>query len=404
MSLSETKNNLNNTQTDFDKIIHRQNTNCIKYDFAAERGYPEGIQSFWVADMDFQTPAQVIDELIRRSAHGIFGYTAPKQDYYDTLADWFQKHHGWQVSGEEAVITPGVVFALSAAIRAFTRPGDGVIIQQPVYYPFAEVIRENDRQLVNNPLIYRDGSYQIDFEDFERKAAEENVKLFILCSPHNPVGRVWHREELLRLVEICLANDVLIVADEIHHEFVRPGFRHTVLASLSEEIALHTITCTAPSKTFNLAGLQVSNIFIKNTSLRRRFRQAVNAVGYSQPNTLGMFACQAAYTYGEPWLNQLRSYLEANYQRTREFLQRELPKVKLIEPEGTYLIWLDFRAYGLTDAQLDDIIIHKANLWLDSGHIFGEGGSGFQRINIACPWATLEKGLKSLAAAFQAIS
>ncbi|MCI6098045.1 MAG: aminotransferase class I/II-fold pyridoxal phosphate-dependent enzyme, partial [Selenomonadaceae bacterium] len=209
MSLSETKNNLNSTQTDFDKIIHRQNTNCIKYDFAAERGYPEGIQSFWVADMDFQAPAQVIDELIRRSAHGIFGYTAPKQDYYDTLADWFQKHHGWQVSGEEAVITPGVVFALSAAIRAFTRPGDGVIIQQPVYYPFAEVIRENDRQLVNNPLIYRDGSYQIDFEDFERKAAEENVKLFILCSPHNPVGRVWHREELLRLAEICLANDVL---------------------------------------------------------------------------------------------------------------------------------------------------------------------------------------------------
>ena len=215
---------------------------------------------------------------------------------------------------------------------------------------------------------------------------------------------MWHREELLRLAEICLANDVLIVADEIHHEFVRPGFRHTVLASLSEEIALHTITCTAPSKTFNLAGLQVSNIFIKNTSLRRRFQQAVNAVGYSQPNTLGMFACQAAYTYGEPWLNQLRSYLEANYQRTREFLQRELPKVKLIEPEGTYLIWLDFRAYGMTDTRLDDIIINKANLWLDSGHIFGEGGSGFQQINIACPCATLEKGLKSLAAAFQAIS
>lgn len=238
----------------------------------------------------------------------------------------------------------------------------------------------------------------------EKQAADENVKLFILCSPHNPVGRVWRRDELLRLAEICLANDVLIVADEIHHEFVRPGFSHTVLASLSEEIALHTVTCTAPSKTFNLAGLQVSNIFIKNTSMRRRFCQAVNAVGYSQPNTLGMFACQAAYTYGEPWLNQLRSYLEANYQRTREFLQRELPGVKLVEPEGTYLIWLDFRAYGLTDARLDDIIIHKANLWLDSGHIFGEGGSGFQRINIACPWATLEKGLKSLAAAFQAIS
>lgn len=400
MSLKQDTNNVNN----FDKIIQRRNTNCIKYDFAPERGYPEGIQPFWVADMDFQVPAQVIDELVRRSAHGIFGYTAPKQDYYDTLSSWFQRHHGWQVSGDEVVITPGVVFALSAAIRAFTSPGDGIIIQQPVYYPFAQVIRENDRRLVNNPLLYRDGSYHIDFEDFERKAAEENVKLFILCSPHNPVGRVWHREELLRLAEICLAHDVMIVSDEIHHEFIRPAFKHTVLASLSEEIAQHTITCTAPSKTFNLAGLQVSNIFIKSTALRRRFRQAVNAVGYSQPNTLGMFACQAAYTYGEPWLEQLKSYLEANYQRTKEFLQRELPQVYLVEAEGTYLIWLDFRAYNLTDEQLDDIIINKANLWLDSGHIFGEGGSGFQRINIACPWATLEKGLKSLANAFNAIS
>lgn len=386
---------------DFDKIIDRTNTSCLKYDFAAERGYPQGIQPFWVADMDFQTPEGVIEELVKRSRHGIFGYTDPDTHYIDTLKKWFKKHHDWEVSGEELIITPGVVFALAASVKAFTEPKEAVLIQQPVYYPFGEVIRQNDRTLINSPLVYEDGGYHIDFADFETKIKENCVKLFILCSPHNPVGRVWSREELLRMAGICLANDVIIVSDEIHHEFTRPGVKHTVLASLSEEIAQRTITCTAPSKTFNLAGLQVSNIFIKNESLRRKFRQQILAAGYSQPNALGLFACQAAYEKGEQWLDELRAYLEDNFQKTKAFLKENMPKVRLIEPQGTYLIWLDFNAYGLTDEQLDEMIIHKANLWLDSGHIFGKDGSGFQRINIAEPWQVLEKGLQSLAAAFK---
>ncbi|MGM9540587.1 MalY/PatB family protein [Anaerovibrio sp.] len=387
----------------FDAVIDRRNTGCLKYDSAAGRGYPDSIQPFWIADMDFQAPPQVLDELAKRTAHGIFGYTAPWPEYHAALAAWFSRHHGWQVSSEELVITPGVVFALAAAVRAFTEPDDGVIIQQPVYYPFSEVIKANGRRLINSSLVCSEGRYHIDFADFEKKIVEGRAKLFILCSPHNPVGRVWSRQELLRLADICLKHDVLIVADEIHHEFTRPGITHTVLAGLSEEIARHTITCTAPSKTFNLAGLQVSNIFIRDSLLRRRFRREVSAAGYGHPNALGLFACHAAYTHGEKWLEVLRLYLERNYQRTKEFLHQELPKVRLVEPEGTYLLWLDFRAFGLTDEQLDDIIIHKAGLWLDSGHIFGADGSGFQRMNIACPWTTLEKGLKSLAAAFKAM-
>ena len=385
----------------FDEIIDRSNTSCLKYDFALDRGYPQGIQPFWVADMDFRTPDAVIQELVKRSQHGIFGYTDPDTQYKATLQKWFAQHHSWQVEGKELTITPGVVFALATAVRAFTLPGEAVLIQQPVYYPFSEVIRTNNRQLINSPLVYENGSYHIDFADFEEKIKANNVKLFILCSPHNPVGRVWSREELIRMAEICLAHGVIIVSDEIHHEFVRPGHKHTVLASISEEIAQNTVTCTAPSKTFNLAGLQVSNIFIKNDSLRRRFREEVAAVGYSQPNSLGLFACQAAYAHGEQWLTELKAYLESNYQKAKALLTEKMPKVHLVEPQGTYLIWLDFRAYNLSDEKLDDIIIHQANLWLDSGHIFGPDGSGFQRINTACPWAVLEKGLNSLAEAFK---
>ena len=385
----------------FDEIIDRSNTSCLKYDFALDRGYPQGIQPFWVADMDFRTPDAVIQELVKRSQHGIFGYTDPDTQYKATLQKWFAQHHSWQVEGKELTITPGVVFALATAVRAFTQPGEAVLIQQPVYYPFSEVIRTNNRQLINSPLVYENGSYHIDFADFEEKIKANNVKLFILCSPHNPVGRVWSREELIRMAEICLAHGVIIVSDEIHHEFVRPGHKHTVLASISEEIAQNTVTCTAPSKTFNLAGLQVSNIFIKNDSLRRRFRDEVAAVGYSQPNSLGLFACQAAYAYGQQWLTELKAYLDSNYQKAKALLAEKMPKVHLVEPQGTYLIWLDFRAYNLSDEKLDDIIIHQANLWLDSGHIFGPDGSGFQRINTACPWAVLEKGLNSLAEAFK---
>lgn len=386
---------------DFDQVIDRRNTSCLKYDFAVQRGYPAGVMPFWVADMDFKTPQPVIDELMRRVQHGIFGYTDPNDEYKETVVQWMQKRHNWTVPKEALVVTPGVVFALAMAVRAFSSPGSSVLIQQPVYYPFSEVIEDNGRKIVNSSLVLRNGHYEIDFEDFEQKIIENDVHLFLFCSPHNPAGRVWTKAELERIAKICYDHGVLIVADEIHEEFVRPGFQHTPLASLSAEVADNVITCTSASKTFNLAGLQVSNIIITNKFIRRRFKKEVAAAGYSQPNALGLFATQAAYAHGEEWLNALLQYIEQNYQKTKAFLAKEMPKVKLIEPEGTYLLWMDFSAYGLTDEELDKTMVEKANLWLDSGHIFGPDGKNFQRLNIACPWVTLEQGLKQMAAAFK---
>ena len=384
----------------FDEIINRKSTSCLKYDFAAERGYPKDILPFWVADMDFRAPVPVIDALKTRADHGIFGYTQIKDDYFNVLQNWFRTRHDWEIERSDLVITPGVVFAVATAIRTFTRHGDAVLIQQPVYYPFANMIRQNERVLVDNPLHLIEGRYMIDFEDFEQKIVEHGVKLFILCSPHNPVGRVWTRAELEQITAICLRHNVIVVADEIHEEFVRSGFRHIPFASLSEEAAAITVTCTSPSKTFNLAGLQISNIFIRDKDLRRRFKEELSRTGYDEPNTLGLAGAKAAYEHGAEWLTQLLAYIEENHTRTKSFLTAHLPKVQIIAPEGTYLLWLDFRAYGLSDEALNEKIIREAHLWLDDGPIFGAGGSGFQRINIACPWSTLEAGLKNLAKAF----
>ena len=385
----------------FDEVIDRKGTNCLKYDFAGDRGYPEGVLPFWVADMDFRTAPPVIEELARRVQHGIFGYTDPGADSRAAVWNWMKTQHDWTPAVGSLTITPGVVFALGMAVQSFTAPGDAVLIQQPVYYPFSSIILGNDRQLVNSPLVLKDGHYEIDFVDFEQKITSKNVKLFLLCNPHNPAGRVYTRDELQKMATICLQHGVTIVADEIHNDFIRKGYEHTVLASLGNDIAQHVVTCTAPSKTFNLAGLQISNIFIENESMRQKFRATIDHAGYSQPNALGMFAAQAAYEKGLPWLEALRDYLEQNYQKTKAFLEKELPKVQLIEPEGTYLLWLDFRAYGLSAKELDHLIVHEANLWLDSGHIFGKDGEGFERLNIACPWATLEQGLKQLARTFK---
>lgn len=384
----------------FDEIIERRHTNSLKYDFAAERGYPEDVLPFWVADMDFRAPQAVRDAIRRRAEHGIFGYSRPKADYYEALEEWFGTRHGWQIDRNALVITPGVVFALSMAVRAFTAPGDTILVTEPVYYPFFSSIEGNGRTLVKSSLLLENGAYAMDYADIEEKIKAHKVRLLLLCSPHNPVGRVWRREELERLAAICLAHDVLVVADEIHADFVRPGHRHTPFASLSPEIAARTITCTAPSKTFNLAGLQLSNIFITEKSLRRSFKKEVYSTGYDEPNIFGLLAARAAYSEGGAWLAALLAYLEQNIARTKDFLAARLPRVKLVEPEGTYLLWLDFRAYGLEAKALDRKIIDEARLWLDDGAIFGASGAGFQRLNIACPWAMLEKGLEALARVF----
>ncbi len=388
---------------DFNEVIDRRGTNSLKYDFAEERGKPGDVMPLWVADMDFRTPPAVIEALIEASRHGIFGYSDVKLPYFQTLHDWYRDHFQWSTEASWLVKTPGVVFAICTAIRALTDPGDGVLIQRPVYYPFTDAILDNNRVLVNNPLIYRDGRYTIDLVDFETKISENAVKLFILCNPHNPVGRVWSKDELIGMGEICLKYNVTVISDEIHGDFIYPGYRHTIFASLKPEYADITITCTAPSKTFNLAGLQVSNIFISNKGLRHMFRKAMCRTGYMQLNTFGLVACQAAYERGEDWLDELRAYLSGNLTYIRSFLREELPQISMVEPEGTYLVWLDFRSLGMAEEQLDCFILEEAGLWLDKGSMFGPEGEGFQRINIACPRATLEQAFTQLKHAIERI-
>ncbi len=381
---------------DWDEIIERADTDSLKFDFAAQRGKPEGLLPLWVADMDFRSPPAVIDALTERSRHGIFGYTDTREDYTDILRAWFSRCHGWDIDPAWLIKTPGVVFALCAAIRAYTQPGDAVIIQQPVYYPFEGSIRENGRRPVVNELVYADGRYSIDFDDFETRIMENSVKLFILCSPHNPVGRVWTEAELVRMGDICVKHGVIVVSDEIHQDFVFPGYKHLVFSALKPEYAAVTVTCTAPSKTFNLAGLQISNVFVPDRRLRDRLKREISRTGYSQLNTMGIVACKAAYAHGQAWLDGLRAYLLENLDYVRSFLQESLPHIRLVEPEGTYLLWLDCKALGLDDAALEKRILHDARLWLDTGTIFGAGGSGFQRINMACPRSTLQTAMERL--------
>ena len=381
---------------DFDEIIDRRNTDCLKFDFAAERGKPQDVLPLWVADMDFRTAPGIIERAVADAEFGIYGYTESKDDYFQAVADWYQSYFDWKVEKQWLVKTPGIVFSIGIAIQALTKEGDAVMIQQPVYYPFSEVIRDNNRVLVNNELVLQDGHYEIDFEDFEDKIIRNNVKLFVLCSPHNPVGRVWTIDELRRMGEICLKHSVKVVSDEIHSDFVYEGRKHCVFTTVDPAFEDISIICTAPSKTFNLAGLQISNIFIPNAQIRKTFRRQVSAAGYSQVNMIGLHACQAAYETGREWLEELKVYLKGNLDFARTYLEENLPQIKLIEPEGTYLIWLDCRALGLPEEKLEQLIVHEAKLWLDSGAIFGAVGEGFERINIACPRAVLKEALERL--------
>ena len=386
---------------DFDTVVDRRNTYSLKYDFAEKRGKPKDVLPLWVADMDFKVSSYIIEALDTINNHGIYGYSEGKEEYFDALSSWLNRHYDWDVSEEWLIKTPGVVFALAMAVQAFTEEGDAVLIQQPVYYPFSEVIEDNDRRIVRNDLVQGpDGRYHIDFEDFEKKIVEENVKLFLLCNPHNPVGRVWTGEELTRLGDICLKHKVIVVSDEIHSAFVFKG-KHTVFTGIKEEYKEIGIVCTSPSKTFNIAGLQTSNIFIANEELRKKFRRRVNAAGYSQLNLAGLAACEAAYRHGDEWLDAVLKYIKENADYTKAFLQEKLPKVRMTELEGTYLVWLDFREYGLHGGELDKLIINKAGLWLDSGSMFGKVGDGFQRINIACPRKVLAEALQKLASALE---
>ncbi len=381
---------------DFDTVIERHGTSCLKYDFKAERGYPEDVLPLWVADMDLRTAPEIIESIRRSADHGIFGYTVPKEDHFEAVLKWYSRRFDYHPDPHSAVLTPGVVFALSAAVRVFTEKDDAVLIQPPVYYPFFSVVKDNGRRLVENELIYSGGRYTIDVDDFEQKIKDNNVKLFILCSPHNPVGRVWTKEELERIGEICGRYNVLVISDEIHSDLVRTGYKHTVFTNACPQFKNRSLICTSPSKSFNLAGLQISHIFIEDKKLRHRFRKELSTLGYTEYNTLGLAAAKAAYQSGGEWFEECKEYIYGNLDYLKSFLKERLPELKLVEPEGTYFAWVDLSALGLDRRRLNDLIIHKAKLWLDAGHIFGEGSEQFQRIVLACPRAVLAVALSRL--------
>ena len=378
---------------DFDRIIDRKNTRCLKYDFAVKRGMPEDVLPLWVADMDFETSSYIEDALTERVKEGIFGYSDVQTPYFEIIRDWMVRHHDWEPQEKWLIKTPGVVFALAMAVKAYTDPGDKVLLQQPVYYPFSEVITDNGREVVSNDLVLtEDGTYKIDFADFEQKIIANGIKLFLLCSPHNPVGRVWTREELETIGDICVKHGVTVVSDEIHNDFIWEG-THTVFAGIKKEFADISVTCTSPSKTFNLASMLISNIFIPNQILRRKFRKEMDRAGISQLSVLGLVATEAAYAHGDEWYAAMKNYVRDNIAFARAYVEENLPGVRMIDTQGTYLIWLDFRQTGLTVEELDHKIIYEAGLWLDSGKIFGKTGEGFERINVACPRAVLQEAL-----------
>ena len=383
----------------FDQVFDRHNTNCCKFDLAVKNGYPEDVLPLWVADMDFQAPECVREALHKAVDFGIFGYSFLGDGYFEAVRNWFKNRFDWEVERDWLITTPGVVFALSAAVRAVTEPGDAVLVQPPVYYPFYRVINNNGRTLVQSPMIYENGRYRMDFEDFERKIIENDVKLYILCSPHNPVCRVWTPDELQTLAAICKKHGVTIISDEIHCDFAFPEHPHTPFVKACPDMMDSTIICTAPSKTFNLAGLQVSNIFVPGEELRAKLKHEMEVISYDSPNMLGCVACQAAYEQGSDWLDACKAYMRDNLEYVREFLAQHLPKIRLVEPEGTYFAWLDCTELGMTKEELDDVIINKAKLWLDSGAIFGESAALFQRVVLACPRETLEQAMQNLSKA-----
>lgn len=382
---------------DFDKVINRKNTNCAKFDMAVQMGYPEDVLPLWVADMDFAAPPCVQEALHKAVDHGIFGYSFLGEEYYTALENWFKERFSWQLDRSWISVTPGVVFALSAAIRAATQPGDGVMVQSPVYPPFYRVVEQNGRKLVDSPLVYENGRFVMDFTAIESRIRQHDVKMLILCSPHNPVCRVWTKEELAQLGSICKRYGITVVSDEIHCDFAFPEHPHTPFPVACPELAEQCVVCTAPSKSFNLAGLQMSNIFIPGQALREKFKEQLEIVCYTEPNQLSTIACTAAYAQGGPWLDACKAYMRENLNYVRSFLKENIPAIRLVEPEGTYFAWLDCSGLGMTDEELDKIIIHKAKLWLDTGSFFGSNAAGFQRVVLACPRATLEEAMRRLA-------
>ena len=375
---------------DFDTQISRRGTGSYKWDSAKS----EDVLPMWVADMDFRTAPAIVDALEQRVKHGIFGYTRVTDSYYKAVTDWFARRHGWTIDRDWIIYTSGVVPAISAIIKALTVPGDKVVVQTPVYNCFFSSIRNNGCEIVTSPLLHIGDTFTMDYDDLEKKVTDPKVKALLLCNPHNPAGRVWRREELVRIGEICIRHGVTVISDEIHCELVFSGHNYTPFASISDEFLQHSVTCISPSKAFNIAGLQIANIVCADVSLRARIDRAINDNEVCDVNPFGVIATQAAYNEGEEWLEQLLEYLYANYLYMQEFCREHLPEFPLTVLEGTYLVWMDCRVLGISSETLEQRLVDEAGLWLNAGTMYGAEGEGFMRWNIACPHATLTKGLK----------
>lgn len=399
----------------FDKRIPRNGTNSLKWDFISHGGtrrqwdetdpslHDRPILPLWVADMDFPSPKPVIDAVTAAAQRGIYGYTLPGAGYYDAIIAWMKRRQGWHVERDWICLTAGIVPALHMLVSTYVRPGEKIILQPPVYYPFYWAVENSAAIVLRNPLVYENGQYRMDFEDLATKCADPAAKLLILCSPHNPVGRVWSESELRRLGDICLANGVLVVSDEIHGDLIFGSSRFTPYAGLGAVYANQSVICTAPSKTFNLAGLQSSNVIIPNERLRSRYQETLKSNGLYSLNLFGTLAVEVAYSHGEDWLKQVIAYIEENYQFLLTFIAEHLPQLRVIPMEGTYLVWIDCRALGLDTEALDHLMLQEARVYLDEGRLFGPEGDGFERINLACPRSLLVEALDRMRTAIRSL-
>ena len=386
----------------FDEKISRKGTHSIKWEFVLEdskliaasqtdpRGEKARLLPMWVADMDFRSPPAVIDALVARAEHGVYGYTFPTDSYYEALQNWVARRHGWEVKRDWVLLTPGLVPALNMLVQTFVAPGEKVLIQPPVYYPFFWAVEDNGAEIVSNSLINENGRYRMNFDDLAQKASDPAVKMVILCNPHNPVGRAWTPDELTRFGEICLENDVLVVSDEIHCDLIYSDHVFTSFARLGDDFRQKSVICSSASKTFNLAGLQTSSVIISDKELREQFAATIKRNGVFLANPFGIIAAEAAYNHGEAWLAEVMAYIEDNYRFMKSYLAEHLPQLKIVHPEATYLVWVDCRELGMDRAARKQLMMEQARVNLDEGELFGPEGEGFERFNIACPRSVLE--------------
>jgi len=385
----------------FDEIVNRKGTDSIKWDHLESHFGRDDLLPLWVADMDFKSPPEITEAMLKVAQHGLYGYVLPRDDYFNAVIGWMDRRFDWRIERDWILTVPGIVPAIGLAVNTFTKPGEKVIVQQPVYHPFMNVVKEAERKVLNNTLLETEDGYKINFKQLEDMASDPETKMMILCSPHNPVGRVWASDELAQIVEICEKHDVLIVSDEIHQDLIHKGHIHVPTAKLASENA-RIITCTAPSKTFNVAGIFASNIIISNSEVREEFKACLDKA-HLMPTAFTIQGVIAAYNYGEPWLEALLGYLEDNIDFVEEYLEKELPRVKFRKPDATFLLWLDFRDYGLSSKELERLIKDEALVALNKGWMFGREGAGHMRLNIGCPRDILKEALDRIRDVFLAL-